>query len=166
MNSLISIPGFAGLAVGIVVLIYASVILALYLITVICGWKIFTKMGEPGWKVLIPFYNLYILLKRTSRVRYLWQIIVATVATSVINTLTDNELNIIAKDSTAYYVLLIVSIAILIWDLVVYIKILIGVSKSFGHGGGFAVGLFFLQFIFELILGFGDSEYQGNYLKN
>jgi signal peptidase I len=26
-------------------------------------WKIFEKAGEPGWKVIVPFYNLYIWLQ-------------------------------------------------------------------------------------------------------
>lgn len=34
-------------------------------------------------------------------------------------------------------------------------------SKSFGKGTGFALGLFFLNPIFLLILGFGDSKYIG-----
>ena len=36
------------------------------------------------------------------------------------------------------------------------------VSKAFGHGFGFGVGLFLLQPIFSLILGFGSDQYQGN----
>lgn len=34
-------------------------------------------------------------------------------------------------------------------------------SKAFGKGTGFALGLFFLNPIFLLILGFGDSKYIG-----
>jgi hypothetical protein len=30
---------------------------------VVCWWKIFTKAGKPGWAILIPFYNLYMMLK-------------------------------------------------------------------------------------------------------
>lgn len=26
-------------------------------------WKVFEKAGQPGWKAIIPVYNLYILLK-------------------------------------------------------------------------------------------------------
>lgn len=35
-------------------------------------------------------------------------------------------------------------------------------SKAFGHGAGFTVGLFFLDLIFNLVLGFGSSQYIGN----
>jgi hypothetical protein len=30
-------------------------------------WKIFTKAGKPGWAAIIPFYNLYTLLKIVGR---------------------------------------------------------------------------------------------------
>ncbi len=35
------------------------------------------------------------------------------------------------------------------------------ISKSFGHGFGFTLGLIFLSPIFTLILGFGKSQYIG-----
>lgn len=36
-----------------------------------------------------------------------------------------------------------------------------GLSKSFGYGVGFTLGLLFLSPIFVLILGFGDAKYIG-----
>ena len=36
---------------------------ALALITLIANWKIFTKAGEKGWKILIPFYNYWTFFK-------------------------------------------------------------------------------------------------------
>lgn len=30
---------------------------------VACQWILVAKSGEPGWSVLIPIYNLYIILK-------------------------------------------------------------------------------------------------------
>jgi hypothetical protein len=50
-------------------------------------------------------------------------------------------------------------------NLVVYILILDGLSKSFGKGAGFTVGLFFLRFIFIPILGFGKAQYIGDKSK-
>ena len=29
----------------------------------IAAWKILTKAGEPGWKAIVPFYNMYMLVK-------------------------------------------------------------------------------------------------------
>lgn len=33
------------------------------ILMIVCWWKIFTKAGQPGWAVLIPFYNIYVMLK-------------------------------------------------------------------------------------------------------
>ena len=37
------------------------------LLFAVCCWKVFTKAGQPGWAVLIPIYNAYILLKIAGR---------------------------------------------------------------------------------------------------
>lgn len=45
-------------------LIFSGVIgLAIVIFIIIVWWKIFTKAGRPGWAILIPFYNLYMMLK-------------------------------------------------------------------------------------------------------
>lgn len=45
--------------------------------------------------------------------------------------------------------------------LVLYVMMNYRLSRSFGHGGGYTLGLIFIQWLFVLILGFGSSEYQG-----
>lgn len=37
--------------------------LVLSVLSVIALWKVYVKAGQPGWAAIIPFYNLYILLK-------------------------------------------------------------------------------------------------------
>lgn len=40
------------------------VIILVFLVFMIAAlWKIYTKAGQPGWAAIIPFYNIYILLK-------------------------------------------------------------------------------------------------------
>jgi Family of unknown function (DUF5684) len=46
-------------------------------------------------------------------------------------------------------------------NIVVWFIVVLDLAKSFGHEIGFAIGLFFLPFIFGLILGFGESTYKG-----
>lgn len=46
-------------------------------------------------------------------------------------------------------------------NLVIAIMTYVGLAKKFGKSTGFAIGLIFLSFIFECILAFGDSKYQG-----
>ncbi len=43
------------------------VMLAMMVVFIIGVWKVFVKAGQPGWAVLIPFYNAYILLKIAGR---------------------------------------------------------------------------------------------------
>jgi hypothetical protein len=49
--------GVVGALVGLVV----------GLVGLIAMWKVFTKAGKPGWAVLIPIYNLYVLLEIVGR---------------------------------------------------------------------------------------------------
>lgn len=37
--------------------------LAILVLLIASFWKIFEKAGVEGWKAIIPFYNLYVLLK-------------------------------------------------------------------------------------------------------
>ncbi len=46
-------------------------------------------------------------------------------------------------------------------NLVIVILSCVGLAKKFGKSTGFAIGLIFLSVIFECILAFGDSKYQG-----
>jgi Family of unknown function (DUF5684) len=46
-------------------------------------------------------------------------------------------------------------------NIVILIIVWVDLSKSFGHGVGFALGLIFLPYIFLLILGFGSDRYLG-----
>lgn len=39
--------------------IYSTLRLIYYIFYMIANWRIFSKAGEPGWKSLIPFYNVY-----------------------------------------------------------------------------------------------------------
>ena len=37
--------------------------LAIMIVMVVGYWKVFTKAGQPGWAVLIPIYNIIVLLQ-------------------------------------------------------------------------------------------------------
>jgi hypothetical protein len=43
---------------------------------------------------------------------------------------------------------------------IIGILVAVELAKCFGKGGGFAVGMIFLPFIFYPILGFGDAQYR------
>jgi hypothetical protein len=43
------------------------VFLAIAVACIIGVWKVFVKAGQPGWAVLIPIYNIYVMLKVAGR---------------------------------------------------------------------------------------------------
>lgn len=43
----------------------ASISLSVGIISIVSMWMIFEKASEPGWKCLIPIYNLFIFFKIT-----------------------------------------------------------------------------------------------------
>jgi TRAP-type C4-dicarboxylate transport system permease small subunit len=49
------------------------IILAAALLLVASMWKVFERAGEPGWAVIIPIYNLYVLTK-VAQVSAAWMI--------------------------------------------------------------------------------------------
>lgn len=44
---------------------------------IIAQWRVFVKAGEPGWKILIPIYNIYTLFKIAwgSGWKFLWLLV-------------------------------------------------------------------------------------------
>ncbi len=48
-----------GAMMGVMMIFYLVVIAIL----IISQWKVFSKAGKPGWAALIPFYNIYVLIK-------------------------------------------------------------------------------------------------------
>jgi len=121
----------------------------LYILLVIAQWRMFTKAGEAGWKAIIPIYNAYIFCKIVGLSFWKWFAILFVTSLFSSFTTSIEWLNTIAY---------IVEGIALIWFAVVVAK---NTAKAFGKGTGFAVGLFFLPNIFQLILGFGSAEYQG-----
>ena len=111
----------------------------------------FTKAGEEGWKSIIPFYNNYILYK------IVWDTKFFFISLGLILGM---WLCMIGASFSAIFTMLY--LACLIAGAVIGIMCDYKLSKSFGHGAGFTVGLIFLGIIFYPILGFGRSPYLGN----
>lgn len=123
-----------------------------YILTVIAGWKILTKAGEKGWKILIPIYNYYMLYKIAGVNFWIW-FFIPTILIGVINSVSGD-----GKDMSIIAIILV--LIVLIYTIVGICKFCKGLAASFGKGTSFAVGLFFLPNIFQLILGFGSAKYE------
>ncbi|MEY3130520.1 MAG: hypothetical protein RLY12_892 [Verrucomicrobiota bacterium] len=123
----------AALAAGLVAFFAAFffVFLVIGLVVVVGMWKTFDKAGQPGWAAIVPFYNLVVMFRIGGQSGWF--------ALSYL-------LNFIPIIGTLAF------LGIIIWNHV-------NISKRFGQGVGFAIGLVLLAPIFWLILGFGSSKY-------
>ncbi|MDF1809347.1 MAG: DUF5684 domain-containing protein [Phycisphaerales bacterium] len=114
------------IAIAIGGLVFGLIYLSIIVLLIVGAWKMFVKAGQPGWGVLIPFFNLYLVLKICGRPGW-------------------------------WLILFFVPILNIAFSCIVSLDL----AKSFGKGIGFGIGLFFLNFIFIPILGFGSAEYEG-----
>lgn len=120
-----------------------------YIFLMAASWKMFQKAGEAGWKALIPVYNGYILYKISWKANIFWILAAATVLSQTL--LSPSMAMPLALIGMLLNVVAIVIACIESFKL----------SKAFGHGVGFGLGLIFLNPVFMMILGYGKSEYQG-----
>lgn len=126
-----------------------------YVVLVIANWKIFTKAGEPGWKSIIPIYNAYIVYKIAWKTSWFWIGIILGAVVGLCSVFATSDAAAVAMIAN------IISIILTIASIVITVVAQHKLSKSFGHGVGYTLGLIFLNPIFTLILGFGSSQYQG-----
>src|SRR6266849_9934140 len=121
----------SGSAFGLLLVVVIWIIV--YVLFALGMYGSFQKAGQPGWAAFVPIYNFIIMLKVAGR-----------------------------PASCAWFLLLaVVPFFGGIVLLVIAIIVLNDMSRSFGHGGAFTVGLVLLGPIFWYILWLGPSQYRG-----
>jgi hypothetical protein len=105
-----------------------------YVLVALGLYGTFVKAGQPGWAGFVPFYNFIVLLKVAGR----------------------------PKGWGWFLLLLIVPYLGSLAFFIVYIFVANDVSKSFGHGTAFTVGLCipYVSAVFYYILWLGPSQYR------
>ena len=131
--------------------IYLIFALVWWILQIIANWNIFTKAGEAGWKSLIPIYGDYVSYKIAWQTSYFWLSFILGIVASYVSSANLNESMFLTVIAT------LLRIVIAVINIMYCIKL----SRAFGHGIGFAIGLILLQPIFLLILGFGSDPYYG-----
>ena len=124
---------------------------AWWLLDVIGKWFMFVKMGEAGWKSLIPFYSDYIIFRNVWQPVYFIVFIAVNVIGAYVSCSTGSD--------TGSYLLNLLRCAAFIIAFLENIKL----ARSFGHGYLFGLGLLIFNPLFTMILGFGSSVYLGNF---
>lgn len=131
--------------------IYLIFALVWWILQIIANWNIFTKAGEAGWKSPIPIYGDYVSYKIAWQTSYFWLSFILGIVASYVSSANLNESIFLTVIAT------LLRIVIAVINIMYCIKL----SRAFGHGIGFAIGLILLQPIFLLILGFGSDQYYG-----
>ena len=131
--------------------IYLIFALVWWILQIIANWNIFTKAGEAGWKSIIPIYGDYVSYKIAWQTSYFWLSFILGIVASYVSSANLNESIFLTVIAT------LLRIVIAVINIMCCVKL----SRAFGHGIGFAIGLILLQPIFLLILGFGSDQYYG-----
>lgn len=144
--------GAAGFVLGMFMWIMLAVLI-IAVITVVAKWRVFRKMGQPGWYALIPFWSDYAMTVGASGERNL------ALGVAIVNGVYW-AVSLAARDSSGTF-LASLSGLFFIASLVLTFVMCHRVSRAFGHGNGYMVGLALLGFVFWPIIAFGASTYLG-----
>lgn len=130
--------------------------LSLVLLWVAGMWKVFVKAGERGWTAIVPLYNMLVLL-RISRHPGWWFSLLLYPAVINLTTLIVIP-NLGGPVPQFLQIVLYGSVLATAGGFFIILPMIYhGVSGRFGYGIWFAVGLFFLPFVFFPLLGFGKG---------
>ena len=120
--------------------------------------KVHQKAGYPGWSAIIPYYGQYVEAKMGGDENNFWHVLIGAGASLVLSFVSTFALFL--SDSEAVgSILELLSSAISIYILVFQVRILYNLSRAFGQGAGFTVGLTLLPIVFYPILAWGNYEY-------
>lgn len=142
------ISSIFGLIGGIINLTFGLIWIVL---TVIARWMVFQKAGEAGWKSIVPFYRDYTAYKIGWTTSMFWVWLVFT----VIGNMAEN-----AANGNAWSMYGIIGTICGLATVVIALGYSLNMARSFGKGTAFAIGLWVLEPVFMMILGFGSAQYQ------
>lgn len=125
--------------------------------TLIGTYFMFERGGEECWKALIPFYNSFTEYKMVWKEEMFW-IHMACVAASVLFFGATFILPFVFESILPSILCTGMSFTMLGACLVIQVMESYHLSKHFGHGIGFTIGLVFMVPIFRCILGFEEKK--------
>ena len=173
--------GAAGVAIFMIIfwIMYCIIIFAAVAAAFVSRWFIFKKMGMPGWKGIIPYYGEWLLFREVWTTKMFWVYVISGAVYGVLSIISmflgmgmflvqaSGAQSVNELGQAAFAPLLVIgfygllTLAYIIFALVLTFKLNNRLAKAFGKSTGFAVGLTFLSPIFDLILAFDKSVYIG-----
>ncbi|MFY7972737.1 MAG: DUF5684 domain-containing protein [Flavobacteriales bacterium] len=154
---------------GMIVVLFIFVLyIGLIALMISSMWKIFAKANQPGWAAIVPLYNAIIYFRIIQRPKwwlalYIGGMLLYMIIASVVIWFVQSSSSI---STPSLGIILSINALILICVGIISILDTHRLSKAFGKGIGFTLGLLFLSFIFLPILAFGDAQYQYGDLQN
>ena len=135
----------------VALLIFAIIAFILFIIDKVGDFFIFKKVGEPPHRCFIPYYSSYM--------SYSYAGIPLVYFVMWLLPIVYYFVYYLSARNTSSNVTSIVSIVYLVVVIVIQAFKCFKISKKFGHGVGWAIGLFFLWPFFKLALALGQSQY-------
>lgn len=130
---------------GITLFVFLFVLTIFIGILPIAGkWKVYGKLGMPGWYSIIPVYADYKLCERVHRGDETRMFLMAYL--------------IVLICSWVFCWVDTVGALLALAQLVMNIIVLNDLSRAFGKETGYTIGLVIFGFVFWTLLGFGASE--------
>lgn len=140
-------PAMLGTIVCVVVLAMTA-----YALVATSRWMTFQKMGEPGWKAIVPFYDVYVMLGRVWKRDVFWWLVAGEAALVACEAVAFS----LPRGSGLRIAALLIGVALVCAVGVMYAKL----ARRFGKPGAFCLGLLFLPIVFFPVLGFGRAAWQ------
>ncbi len=133
----------AGIAVILIVLLIAIAYLVFYFIGVA---KLYKKAGKPGWAVIVPFYNTYVLVEMVG-LKWYWFLL--SCASLIVGIFVDSGI-----------LLTVANIVSLVGNINIYYNL----TKKMGKEPVWTVLLVLFSGILLPILGYGKDEWHADAL--
>lgn len=118
------------------------------IIILLARWLVYKKAGKPGWFSIIPIFSEYEWFKMAGMNGFLC--LLGTFG-SFLGYLAESQSN---------NTMGLIALAIMFAAGIIFVVSNFKISKKFGHGFIYGLGLSLIPPIFDLILGFGNSKYQ------
>lgn len=134
-------------------------------ILLISLWFVFVKMGQPGWKGIIPYYDMWAVVRYIKKPMFWFWIlagsfiVVILAYVAIVSHITAAAMAGQFPSEGFVNTWVVIGGVFLIVAVVFQVLISNGLSRCFGHGRWFTVGLILLPFIFFPVLAFGESEF-------
>lgn len=131
------------------------------ILTIVAKWLILDKLGEQGWKAIIPFYGDYLICSHIWNKTCFWANLLTGIIGGIIVSV---GLILIPFVEPAVWILgFSLGLTLLIANFVICIMFYNKLSKAFGHGTGYTVGLVIFQPLFMLMIGLEKEHSYGGY---